>query len=104
MILLSVFYRPVQLLEQPAQMSIFGTIVKHVACFLVANFAFGLATTPLGFLYSGLEVPIEGWHTFFVVVVGLVAAIIAYRYTLSLFARNLKDKGAQDTKPTSEPG
>lgn len=85
-------------------MSIFGTIVKHIACFFVANFAFGLATTPLALVYSRLGVTVEGWHMFFVIMVGLTGAIIAYRYTLSLFARHPKDKGAQDTKSSSEPG
>ena len=83
-------------------MSIFGTIVKHVACFLVAHLAFGLATTPVVLVYSRLGVTVEGWYMFIVILVGLTGAIVAYRYTLSLFARHPKDKGAQNTKSSSE--
>lgn len=83
-------------------MSIFGTIVKHVACFLVAHLAFGLATLPLALVYSRLGVTIEGWHTFIVILVGLAGAIIAYRYTLSLFARHPKAKPDENRIAQSE--
>lgn len=82
-------------------MRYFNAIVRHLACFLVANFAFGLFWLAVVLVLEPFGITIVGFLNFCVFVVSIVIAIFAYRYVLRLFARHSSDRVAGKSRDSA---
>ena len=62
-----------------------NSMLKHFACFAVASCTFGLGFIVTGGVFFALDWRGPGLHQSVIFLVGLLLAVLSYRYMLRLF-------------------